>query len=123
MDNDKPSEEGSAYDYARVALLTPILTLVRCLKDPLQAVKFSIEYSIYEVEVECKGTDTPSISLSPYKPRNDRSFLRHLVFMRSFADIAVNTVIEFVTIEQVKKYFQSVAKTRNCTTSHVFVKL
>lgn len=61
MDNGNESGSGSASEHARIALLTHISSRILRLIDTLQVAKFSKTCERFELEVDSKQTEMPSM--------------------------------------------------------------
>lgn len=108
--NEGMQPAGAASEHARVALFTPISAPILRSIDPQQVAKFFKERERYELEVECKQAEIPSLQETPYTASIDRSLLKHLVFMGSFDDVDPNITYETVTSENIKDYLKNLVK-------------
>lgn len=106
------NEDGAAYQHAEsAALFTPIAAPILRSVDPVLVAKFLREHERYEIEVESKKAEIPSLTVTPYRASIDRALLNHLVFMGEFETIAPNTEAKQLTDEHVEKFIRGLETT------------
>lgn len=113
MEHPNEPEAGSSSTHARVALFTPISAPILRSIEPVQVARFLKERERYELEVQSKQTEMPSLLITPYTASVDRSLLKHLLFMGSFDEIAPDATVESLTNEQIKSYLDSLVQNKD----------
>lgn len=64
MANNEVSSAGAASEHAQIALFTPIAAPILRSVDPIQVAKFFKERERYELEVESKQLELPSLQVT-----------------------------------------------------------
>lgn len=108
-------QAGAANAQAQVALFTPIATPILRSVDPIQVAKFFKERDRYELEIESKKAEVPTLKATPYKASVDRSLLKHLVFMGCFDDVSPGVEFEELTDNDIEKYLRSLLTNKDNT--------
>lgn len=79
------NEESTA---SNIAVFAPIAAPILRSVDPIQVAKFLKERERYELEIQAKQAQVPSLTTLPYSASIDRALLKSLVFMGKFDVIA-----------------------------------
>lgn len=93
-----------------VAMFTPISPPVLRSIDPVDVAVFLKERERYEIEVESKSTEIPTMKAAPYTASIDRTLLKNLIYMGKLHSISPNATIETISNEQLKEYIYSLVK-------------
>lgn len=104
MANNVVTPAGTASEHVEIALFTPISTPILRSVDPMQVVSFFKERERYELEVESKQLDLPSLEVTSYKESVDHSLLKHLAFIGCFGNVAPDVTFETLTRENIAVY-------------------
>lgn len=95
---------------ASAAIFTPIAAPVLRSVDPLRVAIFLKERERYELEVESKSLELPSLKPVLLTASIDRSLLRSLIYMGEFEDIAPGVTAKTITEEQLSKFMFSLVR-------------
>ena len=92
-----------------ISLFAPITAPVLRSVDPVQVVRFLKERERYELEIESKQAEVPSLKVLPFTASVDRSLLKNLFYMGKFDDHAPDAAtFSDLTSNQIKAYIDSI---------------
>lgn len=93
---------------ASVSVFAPIAAPILRSVDPIKVAVFLKERERYEIEIESKKLQIPSLSALPYKASIDRTLLKNLLFMGKFDEIAKDaTEASQLSDDEIKTYIES----------------
>lgn len=98
---------------ASTPIFTPISAPVLRSIDPVRVVAFLKERERYELEIQLKTPEVPSLREAPYTVSVDRVLLKNLIWMGKFKTIAPGATMESITSDQVKEYLLSLVSGGN----------
>lgn len=93
-----------------VTVFAPISHPILKSLDPVAVSKFIKERERYELEVEQKKAELPSLTAASYNVSIDRGLLANMVFLGKFDTIAPNKEASELTSNQVKRFIESIVK-------------
>ena len=105
MSNSQNQQNG-----ATVSVFTPISAPILRSVDPSQVAKFLKERERYELEIESKQGEIPSLKVLPYKASVDHELLDNLVFMGKFESIVPDAEVDDLTDDHVESFVTSIVE-------------
>lgn len=100
-----PSASGGSYGSA--AVFAPVSAPVLRSVDPVRVAAFLKERERYELEIEAKATELPSLKPVAWTASIDRSLLRSLIYMGDLEAFAPGVSAKTITNEHLKSYITS----------------
>jgi len=105
VSNNNPGASASS---GSVAVFAPVAAPILRSLEPIDVAKFLKERERYEVEIEAKKADLPSLKPLPYTASIDRSLLKQVFVIGKLDTIAPDAVtISDLTDDNIKAYIKS----------------
>lgn len=105
-----PTNTASAQSAGSAAIFTPITAPVLRSVDPVRVALFLKERERYELEVQAKSVEIPSLKPVALTASIDRSLLRSLIYMGELEGVAPGVSAKTVTDEQLSDYILSLVR-------------
>lgn len=118
-DNSSSPAAAAASASGSVPVFAPIAAPVLRAVDPLKVACFLKERERYELEIEDKKAEVPSLKTLPFTASIDRTLLKSLFRMGEFDEIAPNAVtVKDLTDAHIKTYVESLVKSAGSEAPH-----
>lgn len=106
VENTGTSIAGSSHEHGSVAMVTLIAAPVLRLVYPPYVAKFLKERKRYELKVDSKKVELPSLRITLYSASINHSLLKSLIFVRASEDIKTNATLESLKDEKSEKFIK-----------------
>lgn len=98
------------YGNAWFSVFSPITATLLQSIEPSKVAKYLKQRNRYELEIETKQAEVPSLSVLRYKASINHELLDNIVFMGEFESIAPNTDTENFTDEHIEIFIESIVE-------------